>query len=109
MPTMEQLIDKTIQWGQDRNIIGGSTALAQQEKLEEEVKELRDALEADNGAEVVDAIGDSAVVLILQAAILGLRFEDCLAQAYDVIKDRKGKMHEGKFIKEADFEKYGIS
>lgn len=109
MPAMEQLIDKVIQWGQDRNIVGGSTALAQQEKLEEEVAELRSALQDNDGVEVVDAIGDSAVVLILQAAILGLRFEDCLAQAYDVIKDRKGRIHEGVFVKEADFEKYGIS
>lgn len=109
MNTMEQLIDKVIQWGQDRNIIGGATAIQQQEKLEEEVAEIRKALEENNGSEVVDGIGDSMVVLIMQAAILGLRVEDCLAMAYDTIKDRKGRMHKGKFVKEADFEKYGIT
>lgn len=105
---MEQLIDKVIQWGQDRNIIGGATPLSQQNKLEEEVAELRKALEENDGPEIVDAIGDSMVVLTLQAAQLGLRLEDCLASAYDTIKDRKGKMHNGMFVKEADFEKYGI-
>ncbi len=106
---MEQLIDKVIEWGKDRNIIGGATPLSQQNKLEEEVAELRSALETNNGPEIVDAIGDSLVVLTLQAAQLGLRLEDCLASAYDVIKDRKGKMHNGVFVKEADFGKYGIS
>lgn len=33
---------------------------------------------------------------------------DCLAKAYNEIKDRKGRMHNGKFVKEEDFEKYGI-
>lgn len=105
---METIVDKVIQWGKDRNIVGGATALAQQGKLEEEVAELREALETNNGLEIVDAIGDSAVVLILMSAILGLRFEDCVAQAYEVIKNRKGKLVDGKFIKEEDFAKYGI-
>lgn len=106
---MDQLIANVIQWAEDRNIIKGATPLAQQDKLEEEVKELRDALEADDREEVIDAIGDSTVVLIIQAAQLGLNFQDCLASAYNVIKDRKGKMHNGVFVKEADFGKYGIS
>lgn len=106
---MEQTVDNVIQWAKDRNIIGGATALAQQDKLEEEVKELRDALEANDGVEIVDAIGDSMVVLTIQAAILGLRVEDCFKSAYDTIKHRKGKLVNGKFIKQEDFEKYGIS
>lgn len=109
MSSMEQVIDRVIQWGQDRNIIGGSTALAQQKKLEEEVGEIRAALEANDGAEVIDGIGDALVVLIMQAGILGVRIEDCLAQAYEVIRHRKGKIHEGVYVKEADFEKYGIA
>ncbi|NQD97623.1 MazG-like family protein [Staphylococcus xylosus] len=31
-----------------------------------------------------------------------LDFTDCVALAYDEIKDRKGKMIDGKFVKEAD-------
>lgn len=100
--TMEQLIDSVVNWGKERNIIGGATALAQQEKLEEEVAEIRAALEAGDGAAVIDGIGDSMVVLIMQAGILGLRVEDCLATAYDEIKDRRGKMVNGVFVKESD-------
>lgn len=108
MQNVEQLIDSVIHWGKERNIIGGATALAQQKKLEEEVAELRAALETNDGIETVDAIGDSAVVLILMSAILGVRFEDCLQSAYDVIKHRKGKLINGLFVKEEDFAKHGI-
>lgn len=107
--TMEQLIDSVVNWGKERNIIGGATALAQQEKLEEEVAEIRAALETGDGAAVIDGIGDAMVVLIMQAGILGLRVEDCLAAAYDEIKDRKGRMIEGKFVKESDLIARGIT
>lgn len=106
--TMEQQIDSVIQWGRDRNIIGGATAIAQQGKLEEEVAEIRTALETGDGAGVVDGIGDAMVVLIMQAAILGLRLEDCLESAYNEIKDRKGRLIDGKFVKESDLLKMGL-
>ncbi len=106
---IEKLIDSVIQWGRDRNIIGGASALDQQKKLEEEVAELRTALEANDGKETIDAIGDATVVLIMQASILGVRFEDCLAEAYEVIKHRKGKLVDGVYYKEEDFAKHGIS
>lgn len=105
--TMEQLIGSVIHWGQERNIIGGATALAQQEKLEEEVAEIRTALESGDGAGVIDGIGDAMVVLIMQAGILGLRVEDCLAAAYEEIKDRKGRLIDGVFYKESDLIKMG--
>lgn len=105
--TMEQLIDSVINWGKERNIIGGATALAQQEKLEEEVAEIRTALESGDGAGVIDGIGDAMVVLIMQAGILGLRVEDCLAAAYEEIKDRKGRLIDGVFYKESDLIKMG--
>jgi len=33
----------------------------------------------------------------------GLSFEDCVQHSYDQIKDRKGKMIDGVFVKEEDF------
>lgn len=98
--TMEQLIDSVIHWGQERNIIGGASALDQQEKLEEEVEEIRTALESGDGSGVVDGIGDTMVVLIMQASILGLRIEDCLEAAYNEIKHRKGRLVNGIFLKD---------
>lgn len=40
--------------------------------------------------------------LVIIAAQLGLSFEGCVAAAYDEIKDRKGRMVNGVFIKEGD-------
>ena len=42
------------------------------------------------------------VVLINIAERNGLTIEDCLEQAWNDIKDRKGKMVDGIFVKEGD-------
>ena len=51
---------------------------------------------------VMDGIGDAIVVLTILAAQHGVNIEACIAMAYDEIKDRKGKMIDGVFVKEAD-------
>lgn len=40
--------------------------------------------------------------LTMLAYRLGTNLEECLAAAYDVIKDRRGKMVNGVFVKESD-------
>ena len=40
------------------------------------------------------------VTIILLAKTVGLDSVDCLADAYDEIKERKGKMVDGLFVKE---------
>ena len=40
--------------------------------------------------------------LMIIALFEGLSFEDCVQHAYDQIKDRKGKMIDGVFVKEED-------
>lgn len=117
---MKELINQVIQWGHDRNIIQGSTAIKQLDKTSEEFNELQRALgalqmakrvaeednvhhyEADAQDEVLDAYGDILVTLILAAACDNINLTECLRVAYDTIKDRKGKMINGKFVKEAD-------
>lgn len=42
------------------------------------------------------------VVLTILAAQNGLRFDDCAYAAYHKIKDRKGRMENGVFIKQGD-------
>ena len=44
----------------------------------------------------------SFVTLICIAEQLGLKFNDCLDYAYNEIKDRKGKLINGTFVKESD-------
>lgn len=97
---MEQFINIR-QWAQDRNLIEGSTPKAQMVKLMEEIGELASAISKDNFEEIIDSIGDAAVVLTVIAEQYGLKIEYCVSCAYEAIKDRKGKMVDGVFIKES--------
>ena len=92
---LEQLV---ILWHRDRNLIEGSTDAAQHTKLVEEVKELETNILLSQP--VIDDIGDCMVVLINIAERNGLSLFDCLSHAYNDIKDRKGKMVDGVFVKE---------
>ena len=47
-------------------------------------------------------MGDIFVTLIILCDQLNLDLVDCLARAYEKIKDRKGKTINGVFIKEGD-------
>jgi|TARA_R110000744_G_scaffold8761_1_gene28689 NTP pyrophosphatase (non-canonical NTP hydrolase) len=110
----EQLQEKAIQWANDRNIFENSDATKQISKTQEELDETLDALKkldlykkSDNQLirseimnEVADGIGDMLVTIILLAKMVNLDTVDCLAAAYDEIKDRKGKMVDGLFVKE---------
>ena len=96
---MEKLITKINQWFVDRNLAKGD-GLGQLQKLHEEVYELAEArIINDFGAEV-DAIGDIAVVLIGYCLQRGLTLEQCLASAYEEIKNRTGKVVNGVFVKD---------
>tara|TARA_B110000977_G_scaffold94563_1_gene124958 strand:+ start:952 stop:1251 length:300 start_codon:yes stop_codon:yes gene_type:complete len=90
---------RVLQWHYERNLVHGSTDLSQFSKLEEEVAELKASLDA--GTSPIDDIGDIIVVLINIAARNKLSLFDCLHHAYEDIKDRKGKMVDGVFVKEA--------
>ena len=95
----ETLIEKIKQWHHDRLLISNSTDLAQFAKLIQEVGELSDNI--CKGKDIKDDIGDIIVVLINIAERNNVSIRDCLAQAYDDIKDRKGHMSpDGVFIKE---------
>lgn len=88
-------------WAYDRNLIEGSNNSAQFLKLLEEVGELSHAIQKDNLTEFVDAIGDVVVVLTIIAAQRNINIEDCIDHAWLEIKDRKGRMINGCFVKEA--------
>lgn len=91
-------ISKIIQWHYDRNLIEGSTDKDQTLKLAQELGELSDSV--CKGKSVADDIGDMMVVLINIAERNKLRLVDCLEVAWNDIKDRKGKMVDGIFVKE---------
>ena len=81
------------QWAKDRNLIAGSTPKDQFHKLIQEAAELSESL--CKGKDAKDDLGDILVVLIIIAKQLDLELIDCLAHAYEDIKDRKGKMVDG--------------
>jgi NTP pyrophosphatase (non-canonical NTP hydrolase) len=87
-------------WAEDRNLIEGSDLKSQFVKLIEEAGELANSIAKQDGNEFQDAIGDMFVVMTIMCAQYGFEIEDCIAAAYSEIKDRKGKMVDGIFIKE---------
>ena len=97
---MEELVAKIAQWHHDRNLIAGSTDKDQFCKLMQEGGELSDNI--CKGRDVKDDIGDMIVVLINIAERNKVTLTECLETAYNDIKDRKGKMIDGVFVKEAD-------
>ena len=97
---LEQIFNNIINWANDRNLIKGSNPKDQCLKLIQEVGELSDSL--CKGKSPIDDIGDCMVVLTIIAEQSGLTIEECSTHAYNDIKDRKGKMIDGVFVKESD-------
>jgi NTP pyrophosphatase (non-canonical NTP hydrolase) len=87
-------------WAKDKGIYAKGNSTTQYVKLMEETGELAKALLNNDKAEIVDAIGDITVVLTNLAELEGLKIEDCIDTAYNVIARRKGKMINGTFVKE---------
>ena len=99
-PTLSLFIYNVIQWHRDRNLIEGSTDKDQVLKLMQELGELSDSV--CKGKDIKDDIGDMLVVMLNIATRNGVTLSECLARAWDDIKDRKGKMVDGIFVKEED-------
>src|SRR5690606_351709 len=92
--------DLVIQWAEDRNLIKGSSPQAQMMKLVEELGELANGIARGNRTLIEDSIGDVRVVLTILAKQLDFDDDICFQHAYNEIKDRKGKMGDGVFVKE---------
>jgi NTP pyrophosphatase (non-canonical NTP hydrolase) len=97
MKTTTKLVE---QWAEEKGILSKATPLTQAIKTQEEVNELYQAILDDNREEIKDAIGDIMVTLIIQCKMQGMDLQDCLESAYNVIKNRTGKMVDGMFVKD---------
>ncbi|UUG68581.1 hypothetical protein YPHTV1_00019 [Halomonas phage YPHTV-1] len=71
-------------------------------KLIEEVGELAQGINKGNLTQIMDGIGDGFIVLTILCMQLDLNIQGCIEYAYEEIKDRKGKMVNGVFVKEDD-------
>lgn len=87
-------------WAQERGIYDKGDPKTQLIKLYEESGELAQAILKDDQAGIIDAIGDSVVVLTNLAHLVGTDIETCIGAAYDEISNRTGSMKNGTFVKD---------
>nr|DAS68354.1 MAG TPA: NTP-PPase-like protein [Caudoviricetes sp.] len=99
----EDITELIKKWAIDRNVVSGDVK-SQMVKLLEEAGELATGINKDKRELIIDSIGDVYVVLVILCMQLGLDINDCIKAAYGEIKDRKGKLVNGLFVKEKDLE-----
>ncbi len=87
------------EWADKKGIYEKGDPKTQYLKLMEEAGELSQAIINKDKFEIEDAIGDMVVVLTNLARLCNLNIETCIESAYLEIKDRKGKMKNGTFVK----------
>lgn len=87
-------------WAHQKGILSKGDWKTQYIKLQEEAGELAKSILKEDTEEFIDAIGDCVVVLTNLAALKGLNIEDCINSAYNVIKQRTGKIDNGTFVKD---------
>ena len=92
---MELLAHRVEQWAKERGLDNPDNSTAQALKLFEEAGELAQA-------HLKDAVGDILVVLTIYCQQKGWSIAECFELAYNEIKNRKGKMVNGSFVKEGD-------
>ena len=86
-------------WADERGLYDKGDTKTQFCKLMEEAGELGRAILKEDDMEFMDAIGDMVVVLTNMAMLGGTSIETCIDVAYGEIKNRKGKMVNGTFVK----------
>lgn len=98
---MNELTDRIETWFEQRNLHTADPRM-QLLKLGEEFGELCQGFTKKRPEEMQDAVGDMYVVLVGFCKQNGFSMESCVHGAYNEIKDRKGKLINGIFIKEED-------
>lgn len=97
--TLNETVLKVWQWFDKHNL---HDPVMQMVKVQEEVGELAHEISRAHydTPEVVDALGDTLVTIIGMCHHLGIEPGYALFTAYNEIKDRKGKVVDGSFVKE---------
>ena len=100
-PSLDETTARVWGWFTDHNL---SDPVMQTVKMLEEAGEI--AHEISRGHydthEMVDALGDTMVTIIGLCHHLGITPAEALTTAYNEIKDRKGKVIDGSFVKEEE-------
>lgn len=95
-----EILENMAVWHHARNLIDGSDDKSQFLKFIEEVGEL--AGNFARGKPIQDDVGDAIVVLLNHCERNKITMAECLLTAWIDIKDRRGRMIDGVFVKEAD-------
>ena len=98
---MNELVKLIEKWAREKNLDIADPE-KQMLKVVEEVGEVAAALARNNKNDLRDGIGDVVVTLVILAIQNDMDLYECLNQAYNEIKDRKGKNVNGVFVKESD-------
>lgn len=98
---LQVLTNNIRRWAVERNLHTADPS-KQALKFGEEAGELFEGLAKGDMDLVRDAIGDIFVVLTILSMQIGYSIESNIELAYDEIKDRKGRMIDGVFVKESD-------
>lgn len=98
---LNSLTSEIMQWAKDRDLHTAEPS-KQMLKVVEELGELAEGMAKDDYNKQVDGLGDVYVTLVILSMQLGHNFQSCISVALNEIKDRKGKMVDGVFVKEED-------
>lgn len=89
-----------LNWAQARGLLDNGDAKTQTLKTMSEVGELADNIAKGNLEGAKDDIGDILVTLVILCHLTDLDILDCAQHAWEEIKDRKGAMVNGTFVKD---------
>lgn len=96
----EELEIKVLEWAKEKGILEKSNPIKQIGKTQEELTETLIALVEKDEVEIKDGIGDMLVTIIILAKLCDFTPIECLEAAYNVIKERSGRMIDGLFVKD---------
>lgn len=97
---MRDLINGTLEWANERNLLDNKDATRQALKMVSEVGEFADEILKGRREEQILEMGDVLVTIILTGAKLNIDIEEALAAALNKIKNRTGKTVNGIFVKD---------
>ena len=96
--------DKEIlEWAKERGILNPEFVNKQFMKVIEETGELAKSIIKDDKEQQKDDLGDMYITIVILAEQLGHDLDRCIYEAFNTIKNRKGKLVDGSFIKEEDY------
>jgi NTP pyrophosphatase (non-canonical NTP hydrolase) len=97
---IKELQKLVVEWADQKGLIKPENAYSQFMKMVEEFGELGGAIIKRNVENEIEEFGDVLVTVIVLAEQRNIDLKLALNLAYNKIKDRKGKMVDGSFVKE---------